>query len=275
MLRRSVLRGRFFAVLALIFIVAFQVSGQEPECPDLSGKEQLSMENESPSKTLIDMPTAAALERGEYDFEFRIYPNGGILGGFTVGLFKRFNMGIYFGGTDVISDKPAVEWNKEPGVLVKYRLFEECRLLPALALGFCNQGYGFYNDSLNRYLVKSKGLFVAASKNLQYLPHRDLGIHGAVNYNTTEQDDDEDFNFTLGADLYLNEELALVAEYDFAYNDDEENSFGSGDGYFNAGIRWTFARHLLFQFHFRDIFDNSKFSDSPSREIKIVYIEDI
>jgi hypothetical protein len=221
------------------------------------------------------MPTAQILEKGEYDFEFRIFPDGGILGGFSVGLFRRFNMGISFGGTHMISHESQVVWNKEPGVQLKYRFRNECTFWPAFAVGFNSQGYGQYIDTDSRYLNKSRGLFIVASKNIRYLPHKDMGIHAGINYNTSEQDDDNGFNGFLGTDIYLHRDLAILAEYDFAFDDDNDNAYGSGDGYFNAGVKWTFRRHIIFQVHFKDIFDNSKLFDAPTREVKIIYVQDI
>lgn len=242
-------------------------------------QEDINLTSGSQFKSLIDIPTAGALHRGEYDFETRIFPNGGILIGFSVGLFDRFNMGVSFGGTDIISDSPEVNWNDQPGVEVKYRLFEENVLFPAIAFGYSSQGYGYFEENLiteeKRYRNKARGLYAVASKNFQYLPQRDLGVHGGVNFNTSERDDDESMNFFLGLDLAINEELSLLTEYDFALDDDSDYAYGEGSGYFNAGIRWTFGDHLLFQFNFKDIFSNNRYSDTAIREVKIVYVQNI
>jgi hypothetical protein len=252
------------AILMLILFISVSLA-QEPKL--VSSATQF--------RSLIDMPTAGVLQRGEYDFDMRIFPQGGVLMGFSVGLFDRFNMGVSFGGTDIISSEPKIEWNPQPAVDVKYRLFEESHFFPAIALGYSSQGYGAYIDSLDRYALKSRGMYGVLSKNFQYLPQRDLGVHGGLNFNTSERDDDQGLNFFLGADVAINEELSVITEYDLALDDDAEEAFGEGNGYINAGLRWTFADHLMFQFNFKDIFSNNKYTDTTVREIKIVYIQRI
>jgi len=229
--------------------------------------------------TLIDMPTAGALEKGQYDFELRIFPEGGILAGFTVGLFNRLNFGVFYGGTKIIGNSPKIEWNDEPGVVIKYRLFEESFIFPALALGYSSQGYGglVENDStgIKRYLIKSRGLYGAFSKNFVFKEKHDFSLHLGLNYNTAERDDDQGADLFCGFDFMLNEELSLIGEYDFALDDQQDKSFGQSKGYLNSAVRWTFAKHLLLQVNFKDILGNYRASDTVNRELMIVYRQDI
>ena len=227
------------------------------------------------SRTLVDVPTAGLLNRGEYDFEMRVFPNGGILSGFSVGLFDRFNLGVYYGGTEIIGNSAEITWNDDPGVLVKYRLFEETAGFPAVAIGFTNQGYGQFQANVDtsgeRYLVKSRGLFAAFSKNFLLFRRINVSLHGGTNYNTSEKEDDESLNFFAGSDLFLNEEISLVLEYDLALDDNNDDSFGEGRGYLNGAVHWTFAKYLTFQFNFKDILGNYRQSETVNREIKIIY----
>ena len=226
-------------------------------------------------RSLIDVPTAGLLNRGEYDFEMRVFPQGGILAGFSVGLFDRFNLGVYYGGTEIIGNSSEIGWNNDPGVLVKYRLFDESTRFPAVALGYSNQGYGSFceNDSTGdeRFLIKSRGLYLVGSKNFLYAPGRTYSVHLGVNYNTSERADDESMNFFGGLDFVLNPELSVMLEYDFALDDNNNISFGEGKGYLNGAVRWTFARFLLFQVNFKDLLGNYRDSATVNREIKIVY----
>ena len=229
-------------------------------------------------RSLIDIPTAGALHKGEYDFEVRMFGNGGVLLGFSVGLFSRLNMGVYYGGVEVLGDSKKMEGNEQPGVEVRYRLFEEVMLFPALTIGYSSQGYGQWmeNDSTGakRYRYKSRGFFAVASKNL-IIMNKLLGVHGGVNLNTIERDDDKGPDAFAGLDFGLNEELCLLLEYDLGLNDNNDDAFGEGSGYLNAGIRWSFSDYLIFQFNFKDLLGNSRFSDSAEREIKIVYSQKI
>jgi len=229
--------------------------------------------------TLIDMPTAGALTKGQYDFELRAYPEGGILSGFTVGLFDRLNFGVFYGGTGIIGNTSDIDWNDEPGVVIKYRLFEESYHFPALSLGYSSQGYGglLDNDSTGnrRYLIKSRGLYGAFSKNFVYKDNHDFSVHLGANYNTAERDDDQGLNVFCGFDFMMNEEISLIGEYDFALDDQQDKSFGESKGYLNSAVRWTFAKHLLLQVNFKDLLGNYRESATVNRELMIVYRQDI
>lgn len=263
----------FKTILMVIILIPFSLFAQtEAEYTSAVNKSGMS---EAQFTSLIDIPSAGVLYKGDYDFELRLFPQGGVLMGFGVGLFDRFNMGVSYGGTQIIGDSAKIKWNDEPGVNVKYRLFNEGSFFPAIALGYSSQGYGPYlkNDSTDtkRYLIKSKGLYGVASKNFKYAGKYDIGTHLGVNFNSNEQDDDQGMNMFFGVDFAMNEDLALVAEYDFAWNDQGGKSFGEGKGYLNSALRWTFADNLLFQFDFRDLLGNNRDSETVAREIKIVY----
>lgn len=230
--------------------------------------------------TLIDNPTAGSLNQGDYDFELRIFPEGGMLGGFMVGLFPRLSFGIYYGGSKIIGNSPKIDWNDEPGVMIKYRLFEESYGFPAVALGYSNQGYGAFieNDSTEtgRYLVKSKGIYGVLSKNFTYNDRFDFSLHLGLNYNTSEGDDDESLNIFTGFDFIMNEDISILAEYDLALDDNNSDSFGSKHGYLNAGMRWTFAKSLILQVNFKDILENYRDpGKTVNRELMLVYRQKI
>jgi hypothetical protein len=219
---------------------------------------------------LIDVPTAGMLMRGSYQLSLRAYAEGGLLGSIDVGIADRFMIGISYGGTSLLG-RGKVKGNPQPGAHIRYRLWEEQLTLPALVLGFHSQGYGAYIDSTDRYLVKSMGLFAAASKNFNFLGN--LGLHGGINYSLERNDGDKDINLFAGVDKNINPEMSLLAEYNFAINDNDHRAIGSGEGYLNAGLRWIFAGRLEIDFMFRNILQNKNEFEKISREIKITFAE--
>ncbi len=219
---------------------------------------------------LIDFPTAGTLLRGSFNAHLRAYTEGGILGGVDVGLTDRFMIGISYGGTNVIG-MGAVNGNPQVGAHVRYRLIEEDYTVPAVTIGYNSQGYGAYLDSTRRYQNKSVGAFAAVSKNYEFLGL--LGLHGGINYSFETGDGDKDLNFFAGIDKSINPELALVAEYDFAINDNSASSAGTGKGYLNAGLKWVFAGKLRIDFILKNILKNTEKFSEISREIRISYIE--
>jgi len=219
---------------------------------------------------LVDTPSAGTLKRGSFRARIDIYPEGGILAGIGAGITDRFMFGISYGGTNVVGIG-GINWNKEPGVTLRYRLFEEDYFLPAILIGYDSQGFGANIDSTKRYINKSPGIFAAASKNFIFLGT--LGFHGGLNYSFERSDGDKDINIFAGIEKSLNPELTLVGEYDFAINDNGPRSIGSGKGYLNAGLKWVFAGKLEISFILKDILVNRKDVNSMAREIRLAYAE--
>jgi hypothetical protein len=244
-----------FVLAAGLF--ASQVYAQDPQTSEMC--------------VLIDQPTAGSLHKSDYALDVSLYPGGGALADMQVGLFDRFMLGVSYGGRNVIG-RGKVEWNKLPGVLIKYRLFEES-LFPALSLGFDSQGYGLWSDSLDRYEIKAKGLFAVASKNFTLGWFGSIGFHGGVNYNSFETTDQRSVNGFLGVDKSINGQISLIGEYNLGLDDNNLKALGKNRGYLNAGIRWVFARQLSLAINFKDILQNRKDISSIAREARISYVE--
>lgn len=218
---------------------------------------------------LMDMPTAATLDRGSYAINLRLFGNGGLLGDVAVGVTPRFMFGLSFGGENIVGAGD-INWNPEPGIQARFRVIDETYGMPAITLGFDSQGFGAHVDTLDRYANKSRGLFAAASKNYAFL--HNLGFHGGINYSLERDDEDKDLNFFLGADLSFNRELRVMLEYDFARNDNmHDQIFGSGEGYVNAGARWSISDQFFLQIDLKNLFKNGP--TGVTREIKLGYFE--
>jgi len=173
-----------------------------------------------PLQKLIDCPSAGGPEPGSYDFELRAYPDGGVLAGFTVGLFRRFSLGLFYGGTGIIGfTRP--DWNPQPGITASCRLMDESLLLPALAVGYNNQGYGDWNDSTDRYQFKAKWFYAALGKNFLWRYLGETGLHFGVNMNPAEGDDGQ-LDLFAALDLRLVQQLAIISEWTAALDDEND-----------------------------------------------------
>ena len=74
----------------------------------------------------------------------------------------------------------------------------------------------------------------------------------------------------------MGENFSLVGEYDFAFNDNQSEIFGKGNGYLNLGIRWTLGEGFTFGFDLRDLLNNKKFNPSTAdRSIRIEFLRGI
>ncbi len=217
---------------------------------------------------LIDMPIASTLPRASFDITLRVFPNGGTLTTIDVGLHERLMFGVSFGGINVIGGGD-IQWQPFAGANFRYRLLSETFTLPALLVGFDSQGHGAYNDEVRRFERKSLGFFAVASKNYEVMDH--LSFHVGTNYSLETADGDKSPNLFTGIDFGITPELAIVGEYDFALNDNSDNSLGSGKGYLNLGIRYNIKNVVYFEFYFIDLLRN-KYGNFQ-RAVKLTYFE--
>lgn len=235
----------------------------------------LSQENSVyPQPTnLVTVPTAGIIPRGAYLSEFRLFSGGGVMAGLFAGISQRFMFGVSYGGAKIIGNEK-IDWQNQPGVEIKYRFIEESSKSPALLLGFNSQGQGAYLDSLKRYETKAKGFYLVASKNYRFLGN--LGLHAGINYNPAENNDgDKDPSFFIGLDKNINPEISFVIEYDAAFDDNESNIIGLGEGlgYLNAGIRWNMVEHFHLEIDFSNILLNRTEINYLNREFKFTFVE--
>ncbi len=249
----------------LLFIIIFSTSAvfsqdqQEVE-PQLS---------EYVPGELIDLPVSSVLMHGEYAMGLRVYPKGGVLSSFAVGMLDRIQATVYYGGENLIGEGE-VNWNPRIGVDARVRILDETEITPAISVGLSTQGYGGYVDSTNRYMRKSRGFYVVGSRNY-YTLVGDMSVHGGVNISLERDDDDKDMSFFFGTSLALWTYGEAILEYDFAINDNEDSSIGNDNGYLNLGVRFYISEHFKLSFHLTNLFENTKDGRGFGREIKIEF----
>lgn len=240
------------------------------------------------SQYLIDMPTAGVLKKGNVGTSFYLMPEGVFIAQLDVGVFDNFSFGISYGASNFIG-VGTPSWYKLPGVNIKVKVLEETETMPAISIGFDSQGkgqfftnYSDFNKSdtntadfeINRFKIKSPGFFIAGSKNFQFLGY--LSLHGCVNYSLERDDMDKDLNLRIGAEKTLGSKLSIIAEYDFAVNDNIQTSMGDGTGYLNAGIRWSIGEGFTIGFDLRDLLSNKKLNTGAAdRAVKVEFIKPI
>lgn len=220
---------------------------------------------------LIDKPMAGMLKRAHYAISSNYFQRGGVLVGVSVGLFDQFSFGISYGGTEIIGPNK-IQMNPQPGINAKLRLFDETLMMPAFALGFDSQGKEPFlePDTLNRYTIKSPGVYIAASKNYAFMGS--LSVHGGLNLSLENDDGDNDLNAYLGVEKTLGPDISLVAEYDFAFNDNHLRALGEGRGYLNLGLRWSWGKGLIIGFDLKNVSKNQKNVSVGNRTLHIDYI---
>jgi hypothetical protein len=260
----------FFAFFAMLANLGGNAAAQGQEIVTQRGNSFYDL----PPRWLVDVPTAGTLHRGYYVIGMRIYPDGGGLGYIDIGLSSRFMLGISYGAESVISNREPT-WNPRIGFSVKLRVVDELEYFPAITIGYTDQGFGVWNDELDRYTFKSRGFYAVSSRSF-YFYKWTSGWHGGINYSLEKDEDhDDEVNCFVGIDATFNYNLGLVCEYDFALNDNKSdfNFCGKGRGYLNASIKWLFADNLEIEIAAKDLLVNRRESDTFTREIRITYID--
>ncbi len=219
------------------------------------------------TRDIIDTPTAGLLPRGSYMISLRAFSGGGVLANIGVGLMERLEMGLSFGGTNVIGEGD-VDWNPGLEFFGRYRLVDETIGAPALAVGFDSQGFGRYIHEAKRYEIKSRGFYAVLSKNYDFLGP--MGIHLGANMSLEGlEEDDNKPNVFFGLHKGINSDLYIVAEYDLPITGgDVMEDLDKGVGFLNAGIRFLFDRNLLIEIDFRNINGNAR---DAERSLRLVY----
>lgn len=235
-------KALIFVILIAIFLTG-NVFSEEIKTTDII---------ENKNSRIILLPTAYTKQKGQYETSigmepFRIRS--------SIGISNRLMLGVSYGGEHVVGTQE-IDWYPRVEFLIKYRLFDEKYSTPAFSFGFSSIGWGKYLDSYDRYAIKSRGFYGVVSKRLEFLGGTYLNF--GVNYSVEGRDEEQENGFNMFTSMRknLNEELAVIGEYDFAINDNGENRLGEGKGYLNLGIRWTFAPELIIDFQFTNLLHN-------------------
>jgi hypothetical protein len=223
-------------------------------------------------RMLVHTPTASTLAKGDFDVSVLVFGDGGVLAGTSIGLSNRFQLGVIYGAESLLGESSPT-WNPRVGFRMKLQLFDEKFKLPAMAVGYDDQGYGAYIETTNRYTIKSKGLYAVISKNFYTLSVA-TGFHGGINKSFEEDDLDKDPDIFFGWDFHYNHDVSLLVDYSVALNDNAKLSpVGKGRGYLNLGIRWEYSKNLILEAQITNLMKNKKGVDYMGREFRMVYLE--
>ncbi|MEO0283958.1 MAG: hypothetical protein ABIN17_02670 [candidate division WOR-3 bacterium] len=205
-----------------------------------------------------DFPFAKILSRGEFKFDIRFQKKGGLLFSLDASILDKFSFGLRYGGLGIVGDQK-VEFYPFPGINVSYLLIEESIYLPSVLLGIETQGFDEYFELTERYFVKSKGIFLAISKDLNIL--RGFILNGGINRTFETKDEKNGMDVFSSLILNFSPEFSIFSEYSFGFNDPIHKK-----GIFNAGVLFNLQDQFFFSFSFRDLL-----SDNHIRTFSVGY----
>ena len=227
---------------------------------------------------LVDAPTAGSIPAKSFMLETCMFDGGGVVQYARIGITGMVNIGCSYGGAGIVG-AGRVTWQPHAAFHVHIRIIEESMRTPAIAVGFDSQGFGPYarGQDLNRFRTKSRGAYLVVSRNYDLLG--DLGFHGGINFSLETDDGDEDPSFWAGIDKNIGDSIEFCAEYDFATNDNENETITADRGYLNGAVKWHIGSAFTLELDIKNILRNTKkditgFLDErpePSRELRFTY----
>jgi len=168
---------------------------------------------------VIDIPTADVVDHYGYFVSFRFGSEGALQNKTSFGVFPRFNIGFGLDGERVLGTRDA-RMNK-PTINIKFRLFHGKGVLPAIAMGFDDQGY-VYNKTLNEYEQREKGFYLVSTSEIIY-PGFLLHLGG----NIFDFDDGDSTRGFFGISYIYERTVGFLFEWDHATDYDERRiNFG-------------------------------------------------
>lgn len=216
----------------------------------------------------VRYPTAGIVGDREYRFVVRAMPESCVLFGGRIGFKDVCHVGLFYGAFNII-DRGDPVFNDHLGFDARVRLINETQW-PALAAGFDSQGWGAYDDVLDRYERKSPGYYIVASKNWRSFMG-ELSLTAGANYSLENLDDDTPDFFATG-DWFIAQRVSILLDFDAGWNDNlEDGVYGEGGGYFDLGVRVLLGEHVSLMLVFSDLTGNLAPGNDSGRELQIVF----
>jgi len=178
--------------------------------------------------TLIDVPTADALDRYQASFLTRAYDHGTLMETIDFGIYPRFNLGISLAVHGLVGSSASVRV-LTPDFQVKWKVYDGSLYLPAIAIGYDGRRYGYGYDKnrhythTKKYLDDRKGGYVTLSREI-IVP----GLVATAGGNLSDLELDEFYGF-MGLLYRVTDKINLLTEWD--------NIRHMRDSRANAGLR--------------------------------------
>ena len=160
----------------------------------------------SPQTLLIDVPTAAVLDKYQVSFLTRAYADGSVMESLDFGVIPQVNIGMSLAVYELVGNSDDIKV-LTPDFQAKWKVYDGNLYLPAIAIGYEGRRYG-YNRHTKKYLDDRKGGYLALTREI-FVP----GLDASAGVNLSDFDR-HDVYFFMGMSLRVQEWGALLAEWD-------------------------------------------------------------
>ncbi|MCK5840863.1 MAG: hypothetical protein KAH31_01745 [Candidatus Sabulitectum sp.] len=193
-------------------------------------------------------PTAGVIAPGTFNVAMSTFPVSGLKFSVTVGILPRFMAGLGYGGWNIngIGDP---DWFEEVYLKARFRVFDEKRNFPAIALGYDNEDE--HARSGAEYLRPARDIYMVFSKNFAGWGG-DMGFHFGVNLNG---DDTDHIGSWLGVDKSFPGGFGVAADWDLGTNGDTEYRFEKTGGFVDIEAYWESFGQVRIGLRFNDVLE--------------------
>lgn len=165
-----------------------------------------AQESFTPQALIIDVPTAAVLDKYQASFLTRSYANGSVMESLDFGVFPQVNIGLSLAVYELVGNSEYIKV-LDPDFQVKWKLFDGSLYLPAIAIGYDGRRYG-YNRITKEYLDERKGGYLTMTREI-FTP----GFQTSLGVNLSDFSRHHLF-FFMGFSWQIKNWAALLAEWD-------------------------------------------------------------
>lgn len=222
------------------------------------------------TRYIVDMPTAGIIPKSSIAAYGIASPGGALQAELMVSPFTNFSIGLSYGGSNVIGSGD-IKFQNIPGVLIKWRVFDETGSIPAFLIGLSTQGRGKYSFSDKRFDTYSPGIYISSSKNFKWYMG-EVACHGGVCYSLEPKPKERLPNAYCGIEHSIWKYFALNLEYNMNL-DEREETYMSTRGMLNAALRITIVNGFTLEVKARDILKNTMDSRGLLRSIALEYVK--
>lgn len=188
---------------------------------------------------LIDTPSAEVMPVRTLGITTRVFKDGGVLAYFDFSVLSRLSIGASGTFEHLIGNNDETIKVLVPALQLKYRFYDGSDILPALAVGFDNQGFVYDHDE-DEYTQKARGVYLAASKEVLF-----PGLVVSPGMNVTV----EGFEFYklagfISASYNIKDIVSFMFEWDAVR--------GLKQSRLNGGVRFYLSNNFALDFALRD-----------------------
>jgi len=219
---------------------------------------------------IVNMPTAGIIPKNSFTVYANIFENSGCFAEINASPFTNFNLGLSFGGTNILGNAD-VTWQNLPGIMIRIRIFDESLKFPAILIGFNSQGRGSYLTNLKRFQNLSPGFFLSASKSYTW-KLGSLAFHGGINYSLEPSPSDRIPNYYAGIEQSIGNRGSVNIEYNSTF-DEKPGLIMDKRGLLNLAFRFAFTQNMTIELQFIDLFKHSAGGQRAVRRLGIEYVD--